>query len=104
MKKLGVFLATMLVACALLVTPALAHAEDGDGGWHGHGGYWGDNGHEWRENHPAPYAYQGYGNRPRGYGYSGYGAYPEQQWNRWNSGWGWHHDDDNGWHRRGDDD
>jgi hypothetical protein len=94
MKKLGVFLATVLVACALLITPALAHAEEGHGGWHGRdrGGYWGGEGHEWQENHP----YRGYGSGP--WGYPGYGAYPER---RWNPGWGWHHDDDDGWYHRG---
>jgi hypothetical protein len=106
MKRLGAFLATMLMAGALLATPALARGwyggHDGGYGVHGYGyghggGYWGD-GDEWREHRP----YQGYGSPDRGYGYgypyAGYGRYPGQGWN---PGWGWHRDNDEGWFHHG---
>lgn len=100
MKKLGAILATILVACALMATPALARGryDHGYGHWRG--------GNEWRGYN----AYRGYGPNQEygngrwgygygyGYPYAGYGGYPRQGWN---PGWGWHHDDDDGWFNRG---
>jgi len=103
MKKLGAILATILIACALSATPALARGRYGPGYGHWRGG------NEWR-GYDAYRGYgpnQGYGNGRWGYGYgygypyAGYGAYP----GRWGGpgwgGWGWHHDDDDGWFNRG---
>jgi hypothetical protein len=93
-KKIATLLLTVAMAGALLAGPALARDRDNDDYNHGR---W-NGGNEWREHHP----YQGYGDSRWGYGYGnphyGYGGHPQG----WNSGWAWHHDDDDrGWFNHG---